>query len=117
MFQFGRGKGILRRCFGKIKETVSLPNLIEVQSNSFNDFIQLDCLPSERQNVGLEKVFRDIFPIEHNENISLEYLNYELGDWSCVCSTVTGIQNRYKWSCNSCKKGGCSRLEKNICTA
>ncbi len=117
MFQFGRGKGILRRCFGKIRETVSLPNLIEVQSNSFNGFIQLDYLPVERQNIGLEKVFRDIFPIEHNENISLEYLSYELGEWACVCGMIVGIQNRYKWACASCKKGGCSRLEKGLCTS
>lgn len=117
MFQFGRGKGILRKYFGKIKETVSLPNLIEVQSNSFNDFIQIDSLPAERQNVGLEKVFRDIFPIKHNENISLEYISYELGEWACVCGTISGIQNRYKWACTSCKKGGCSRLEKSTCVS
>lgn len=110
MSQFGKGKGIVRRSFGKIKEVVSLPNLIEVQSKSFNDFIQLDSLPSERRNVGLEKVLRDTFPIEHNDRISLEYISYELGDWSCVCGNLTGIEERYNWNCASCKKGGCSRL-------
>ena len=66
-------KNALRKSFGKIEEVVSLPNLIEVQSKSFNDFVQLDFLPSERKKIGLEKVFRDIFPVEHSDRISLEY--------------------------------------------
>lgn len=106
-----RGKGLVRKSFGKIKEVVSLPNLIEVQSKSFNDFVQLDCLPSERKNIGLEKVLRDTFPIEHNDRISLEYISYEVGDWSCICGNLTGMQNRYRWACTSCKKSGCSRLD------
>ncbi len=111
MSRFGVGQGLIRKSFGKIKEVVSLPNLIEVQSKSFNDFAQLDCLPSERKNIGLEKVFRDTFPVEHNERISLEYVSYELGDWSCICGQLTGITNRYKWSCGSCKKSGHNKLE------
>ena len=75
MSRFGRGKGILRKSFGKIKEVISLPNLIEVQSKSFNDFVQLDCIPSERKHIGLEKVLRDTFPVEHNDRISLEYVS------------------------------------------
>lgn len=113
MSRFGVGQGLIRKSFGKIKEVVSLPNLIEVQSKSFNDFVQLDCIPSERKNIGLEKVFRDTFPVEHNEKISLEYVSYELGEWSCICGQLTGIQNRYKWSCSSCKKTGTSRLKDN----
>ena len=116
MSGFDRGKGILRRSFGKIKEVVSLPNLIEVQSKSFNNFVQLDSLPSERRTIGLEKVLRDTFPVEHNERISLEYVSYELGDWACICGQLTGIQNRYKWTCSSCKKSGHGRLAKgNVC--
>ena len=55
MSRFLRGKGCLRKNFGKLKEAVSLPDLIEVQSKSFNDFVQLDYLPSERRAIGLEK--------------------------------------------------------------
>src|SRR5438552_17567837 len=113
MSQFGRNKGVVRRSFGKIKEVVSLPNLIEVQSKSFNDFVQLDCLPSERKHIGLEKVLRDTFPVEHNERISLEYVSYELGDWSCICGQLAGIANRYKWSCTSCKKSGFNKLDES----
>src|ERR1700722_10407731 len=88
-------KKLVRKSFGKIREVVSLPNLIEVQSKSFNNFVQLDYLPSERKNIGLEKVLRDIFPVEHNDKISLEYVSYELGEWTCICGQVKGITNRY----------------------
>ncbi|HBS48369.1 TPA: DNA-directed RNA polymerase subunit beta [Candidatus Dependentiae bacterium] len=110
MSHFRRGKGVLRRSFGKIKDVVSLPNLIEVQSKSFNDFVQLDFLPSERKSVGLEKILKDIFPIEHEDSISLEYVSYELGDWACSCGQLTGLANRYHWSCSNCKKSGYDRL-------
>lgn len=115
MSQVEIGKGLLRKTFGKIKEVVSLPNLIEIQSKSFNDFIQLDFLPSERKNSGLEKIFQDTFPIEHNEKISLEYVSYEIGTWSCACGNLSGIEHRYKWSCSSCKKTGVGRLTDSTC--
>jgi DNA-directed RNA polymerase subunit beta len=111
MSQFGKNKGIIRKSFGKIREVVSLPNLIEVQSKSFNDFVQLDSLPSERKKVGLEKVFRDTFPIEHKDRVSLEFVSYELGEWSCVCGSLKGIEARYKWNCSSCKKSGANSLK------
>ena len=110
MSHFRRGKGVLRKTFGKIKEVVSLPNLIEIQSKTFNDFVQLDFLPSERRVIGLEKILKDIFPIEHEDCISLEYVSYELGDWACACGQLTGVANRYNWSCSSCKKSGNGRL-------
>ena len=115
MAQVQIDKNFLRKSFGKIKEVVVLPNLIEIQSKSFNDFVQLDFLPSERNNIGLDKVFRDTFPIEHNDRISLEYVSYELGSWTCICGNLTGIENRYTWSCSSCEKTGCKRLVDGIC--
>ncbi len=104
-------KGTIRKSFSKIKDIVPVPNLIEIQSTSFNDFVQLDYLPSEREGAGLEKVLRDIFPVEHDTDLSLEYVSYEIGNWACTCGKVTGIENRYKWRCSSCKKSGCSRLD------
>ncbi|KKP23901.1 MAG: DNA-directed RNA polymerase subunit beta [candidate division TM6 bacterium GW2011_GWF2_28_16] len=115
MAQVQLGKGVLRKTFGRIKEVVRLPDLIEIQSKSFNNFVQLDFLPSERKNVGLEKVLRDTFPVEHNDKISLEYVSYELGDWECACGALKGVENRYNWSCSACKKSGCSRLDEDIC--
>lgn len=111
------GKEPVRRSFGKIKDIVPVPNLIEVQSRSFNEFAQLDSLPNERKLIGLEKVFRDVFPIEYSDKMSLEYVSYELGNWACTCGKLTGITNRYSWSCTSCKKSDCSRLSQDLeCT-
>lgn len=107
-------KSNVRRSFGKIKDIVPVPNLIEIQSKSFNDFVQLDCLPEERQMMGLEKVLKDIFPIDYNDKLSLEYVSYELGHWACTCGKLTSITNRYQWSCSSCKKSGCSRLNEDL---
>lgn len=104
------GKINIRKLFGKVKDIVPVPNLIEIQSSSFNDFVQLDYLPSERKLIGLEKVLRDIFPIEYEDRMSLEYVSYELGNWSCTCGKLTGIENRYAWIDTASKKTGCSRL-------
>ena len=117
MSNFCAGKENIRKSFGKIKDIVPVPNLIEIQSLSFNDFIQLDFLAAERKPIGLEKVLRDIFPIEYEDKLSLEYVSYELGQWACICGKLTGIENRYTWSCSSCKKSDCSRLDANFsCT-
>ena len=105
----------LRKSFGKIKDIVPIPNLIEIQSSSFNEFVQLDMLPEERQTVGLEKVLRDVFPIEYEDKLSLEYVSYELGNWSCACGKLTGMENRYSWTCSGCKASGCSRLKQGMC--
>lgn len=111
MSNFRTGKGTVRRSFGKIKGVVPVPNLIEIQSTSFNSFVQLDYLPEERQLIGLEKVLRDVFPIDYEDKLSLEYVSYELGNWACTCGKLTGIENRYSWVCSSTGKTGSSRLD------
>ena len=114
MSKLHMSKNNIRRSFGKIKDIAPVPNLIEIQSTSFNEFAQLDFLPSERKLVGLEKVLRDVFPIDYNDKMSLEYVSYELGHWACTCGKLTGIENRYQWSCSSCKKSDCSRLSADL---
>lgn len=114
MSNFRMGIGNIRKSFGKIQDRVPVPNLIEIQSSSFNDFMQLDYLSDERQLIGLEKVLRDIFPIEYEDKLSLEYVSYELGSWTCTCGKLTGIENRYQWHCSACKKSDCSRLPKDF---
>ncbi len=108
------GSHIVRRSFAKIKDIVPVPNLIEIQSKSFNDFAQLDFLSAERENIGLEKAFKDIFPIDYGDKMSLEYVSYELGNWACTCGKLTGIAHRYTWSCSSCESSGCSRLNESL---
>ncbi|MDJ0651609.1 MAG: DNA-directed RNA polymerase subunit beta [Simkaniaceae bacterium] len=62
------------------EEIIDLPNLIEIQVKSFRQFFQEDKLPHERENTGLEEVFREIFPIKsYDEKTVLEYLSYSLG--------------------------------------
>ncbi|MBM3197085.1 MAG: DNA-directed RNA polymerase subunit beta [Chlamydiae bacterium] len=64
----------------KRQEIIDLPNLIEVQIKSYQQFLQNDRLADERDNVGLEEVFREVFPIKsYDEKIILEYLSYSLG--------------------------------------
>lgn len=114
MSSLREGTRLVRRSFGKIEDIVPVPNLIAIQSKSFNDFAQLDYLPAERKNIGLEKVFKDVFPIDYGDKMSLEYVSYELGNWTCTCGKLTGITHRYTWSCSSCKATGCSRLHDSL---
>ena len=66
--------------FGKLKDVIAPPNLIEIQINSYLDYLQKDTPISERKNDGLEAVFREVFPIEsYDGNMQLEYISYDLG--------------------------------------
>ena len=70
-----------RRNFGKIKKIIELPYLIEIQKNSFDLFVQKDVPPDQRQNVGLQGVFKSVFPIkDFNDTASLEFVSYSLGE-------------------------------------
>ncbi len=67
--------------FGKLKEAIEPPNLIELQINSYNEFFQKEIEPSKRKNVGLQAVFKEFFPIfGFEEKSSLDFVSYELGD-------------------------------------
>jgi DNA-directed RNA polymerase subunit beta len=69
------------RNFGRIKKIIDLPNLIEIQKNSYNLFLQKDVPSDQRQNLGLQGVFKSVFPIkDFNETSSLEFVGYNLGD-------------------------------------
>jgi DNA-directed RNA polymerase subunit beta len=70
-----------RRSFGRIRKIIDLPYLIEIQKNSYDLFLQKDAAPTERQNMGLQEVFKSVFPIkDFNETASLEFVSYVLGD-------------------------------------
>jgi DNA-directed RNA polymerase subunit beta len=69
-----------RVSFQEREDIIDLPNLIEIQIKSYNQFLQANLLPHERDNIGLEEVFREIFPIKsYDEKTVLEYLSYNLG--------------------------------------
>jgi len=67
--------------FGKIKEITAPPNLIELQTDSYGEFLQADLTPSKRQNMGLQAVFTEVFPIEsYDGKCRLEFKDYEIGE-------------------------------------
>ncbi len=68
-----------RRSFGKIKEGVEIPNLIQVQLNSYKEFLQLDKDPKDRAPEGLHGVFLEVFPIQSYDNkVQLDYVHYDI---------------------------------------
>src|SRR5215470_12520884 len=71
----------VRRDFGKISSIVEIPNLIEIQRNSYEAFLQKDYTPEHREDMGLQAVFKSVFPIsDYNENASREFVGYTFGD-------------------------------------
>ncbi|MBK9137571.1 MAG: DNA-directed RNA polymerase subunit beta [Verrucomicrobia bacterium] len=81
--------------FGKIREVLPPPNLIEVQVDSYREFLQADIAPSRRKNLGLQAVFTEVFPIEsYDGKTVLEFASYEIGepkvDWlDCLREGLT----------------------------
>ncbi|MFZ5806973.1 MAG: DNA-directed RNA polymerase subunit beta [Verrucomicrobiota bacterium] len=72
-------QAIERTNFGKLREAISLPNLIEVQLNSYAAFLQTDTNPKKRKEEGLQAVLREVFPIEsYDEKILLDFVEYEI---------------------------------------
>src|SRR5207248_263686 len=67
--------------FGTIKEGIEPPNLIEVQLNSYVDFLQKDVPLAKRKNYGLQAVFKEVFPIQsYDEKATLDFSHYEIGE-------------------------------------
>ena len=67
--------------FGTIKEGAEPPNLIELQTNSYKEFLQEGLSPSKRKDTGLQAVFREVFPISsYDEKITLNFASYELAE-------------------------------------
>src|SRR5213592_3776099 len=81
--------------FGKIKEIIAPPNLIELQTNSYREFLQAEVPQSKRKNLGLQAVFTEVFPIEsYDGKCVLDFHSYEIGepkvDWlECLREGLT----------------------------
>ncbi len=72
------GKKRIRKSFGRIPEAVQMPNLIEVQRSSYEQFLQREVRHADRRDQGVEAVFKSVFPIkDFNERAVLEYVSYE----------------------------------------
>ena len=69
-----------RLTFGSIDEVIEAPNLIEIQIQSYADFLQQDTPPSKRKQIGLQAVFKEVFPIDsYDDKVTLDFVNYEVG--------------------------------------
>jgi DNA-directed RNA polymerase subunit beta len=88
--------------FSKINTTIPIPNLIEIQKKSYERFLQMNRLPAEREDVGLQSVFKSVFPIsDFRENSSLEFIDYSIGNWECKCGRLAGLEHLRK-KCEGC---------------
>ncbi|MFP5264060.1 MAG: DNA-directed RNA polymerase subunit beta [Blastocatellia bacterium] len=98
----GIGAGRERFDFSRIKTAIRIPNLIEVQRQSYNRFLQMDLLPAERENTGLQAVFRSVFPItDFRETSQLDFVEYSIGNWQCKCGQLEGLYH-LRTNCRSC---------------
>src|SRR5690348_2976389 len=71
----------VRKDFGKIPSIVEIPNLIEIQQQSYEQFLQKEIAPERRDENGLQAVFKSVFPIQdYNGNATLEFHSYHFGD-------------------------------------
>jgi len=103
--EFFLGKSVIkRRSFSRIPRVLEIPNLLEIQNRSYEDFIQAGVSPDKRENKRLEEVFRSIFPItNYKGEATLEYVGYELGSWLCKCGEYKGLGGDGV-VCDRCKK-------------
>src|SRR2546428_12460809 len=88
--------------FSKIKTSIPIPNLIEVQKRSYERFLQMDLLPNERDDAGLQTVFNSVFPISDFRGVSqLEFVDYSIGNWECKCGNLKGLLH-LRSTCRNC---------------
>src|SRR5947207_1113163 len=67
--------------FGKLEQGMEMPHLLDIQTQAFEALLQTDAAAHEREDIGLERVFKDLFPISDvHENFSLEFVRYSLGE-------------------------------------
>lgn len=70
-----------RKNFSQIKHVIEVPNLIDIQKKSYENFLQADTPDDQRKDTGLQSVFKSVFPIkDFNETVSLEFVSYKLED-------------------------------------
>jgi DNA-directed RNA polymerase subunit beta len=88
--------------FSKIYTTAQIPNLIEVQRESYDRFLQMDLIPEERDQIGLQSVFKSIFPVsDFRETATLEFVEFQIGNWQCKCGNLEGLEH-LRANCKNC---------------
>ena len=88
--------------FSKIPSVIQIPNLIEVQRRSYERFLQMNLLPSERDDSGLQAVFNSVFPITDFRGVAqLDFVDYSIGNWECKCGSLRGLHHLRR-TCKQC---------------
>jgi DNA-directed RNA polymerase subunit beta len=91
-----------RVSFSKIPSAFQIPNLIEIQRKSYDEFLQMDLMPSERKDTGLQAVFNSVFPItDYRDICTLQFVDYSIGNWQCKCGKLKGVSN-LRVNCAKC---------------
>ena len=81
MSQASLNGGRVRKDFGKISKVIEIPNLIDMQKQSYERFLQKEVPPHDRQDTGLQGVFKSVFPIrDFSGTSSLEFVSYDFGE-------------------------------------
>ena len=93
-----------RKDFSGIPAAIPIPNLIDVQRESYKRFLQMEELPGERDEIGLDAVFKSVFPIaDFREMSELEFVSYSIGDWECKCGSLVGLSH-LRTRCQHCRE-------------
>jgi DNA-directed RNA polymerase subunit beta len=97
-----------RHDFSKIRSLVPIPNLIDIQKRSYDEFLQMNLLHSERETRGLKAVFESMFPVHNGKNpdgtdasLEVEFLDYTVGHWACKCEKYLGLEH-LRTACKHC---------------
>jgi len=91
-----------RKNFSKIRSFMDLPNLIDVQRRSYERFLQMNLLPEERDQSGLQAVFTSVFPFaDFRGACELQFVKYAIGNWECKCGRLKGLEH-LRMDCRSC---------------
>ena len=88
--------------FSKIEGTFPMPDMLAIQKESYVEFLQMEYLPDERKEIGLQAAFKDIFPVsDFKETTQLDFISYTIGNWECKCGRLKGVENSRN-RCNGC---------------
>jgi len=97
-----------RHDFAEIPSLVPIPNLIDIQKRSYDEFLQMNLLHGEREGRGLKSVFEGMFPVHNGKNLDgsdatlqVEFIDYTVGHWACKCEKLQGLEH-LRTTCSSC---------------
>ena len=85
-----------RKVFGKLQNTYAPPDLIEIQTTSYNDFLQADVPPAKREEKGLQAIFHEIFPaVSFDSRYELDFVSYKFGEPKYTLAEALGDGHTY----------------------